>query len=78
MYYLLYVVVFNIFLFDYKNSIWCLGANIILFMRNKMREKKFRETKWEREVGSAPILTLVVKMVVSASSWINHYSADGY
>ena len=56
MYYLLYVVVFNIFLFDYKNSIWFLGANIILFMRNKMRETKWetgRETKWEQEVGSA-------------------------
>lgn len=78
MYYLLYVVVSNIFLFDYKNSIWFLGANIILFMRNKMRETKFRETKWEREVGSAPILTLVVKMLVSASHWINHYSVDEY
>ena len=78
MYYLLYLVVSSIFLFDYKKSIWFLRANIILFMRNKMRETKFRETKWEREVGSAPILTLVVKMVVSASHWINHYSADGY
>ena len=53
MYYLLYVVVFDIFLFDYKNSILFLGANIILFMRNKMGETK-RETKWEQEVGSAP------------------------
>ena len=43
-----------------------------------MGETKFRETKWEREVESAPILTLVVKMVVSASRWINHYSADEY
>ena len=49
-----------------------------MFMRNKMGETKFRETKWEREVESAPILTLVVKMVVSASRWINHYSADEY
>ena len=29
MYYLLYIVVSNIFLLDYKNSIWFLGANII-------------------------------------------------
>ena len=59
-------MVSNIFLFDYKNSIWFLGANIILFMRNKMRETKweteretkFRETKWEQEVGSAPKMEL--------------------
>ena len=57
MYYLLYIVVFNIFLFDYKNSILFLGANIILFMRNKMGETK-RETKWEQEVGSAPKMEL--------------------
>ena len=57
MYYLLYIVFSNIFLFDYKNSIWCLGANIILFMRNKMGETK-RETKWEQEVGNAPKMEL--------------------
>ena len=73
MYYLLYVVVFNIFLFDYKNSIWFLGANIILFMRNKMGAGSGKCTE-----GRTKLLTLVVQMVVGANHWINHYSADEY
>ena len=73
MYSLLYIVFSNIFLFDYKNSIWCLGANIILFMRNKMGAGSGKCTK-----DGTKLLTLVVHMVVSASHWINHYSADEY
>ena len=78
MYYLLYLVVSNFFLFDYKNNILVFGGQHNLVYGKQNERNKMGAGSGRCTEDGTKLLTLVVQMVVSASHWINHYSADEY